>query len=192
MNKSEATLYYTELRQAYEDAYRSHDLNLSGWNSSKGQSEAYSLFLQAIDRPGTILDLGCGDGMLLRYLIDNSELHLVPFGVDFLPRSIQQAKICVLPQWQKHFFVSNVNSVEFYDLAFDFVITSTDYVASHERSEYVQKLLGLTKSDGCLLLYDYIGSGVFDEFVERINDIGLRPSRFLTSEFSKIAIIKRS
>lgn len=47
----------------------------------------------AILRPGTILDIGCANGFLMRCLQEWSGHRLVPFGVDRDPALIRQARI---------------------------------------------------------------------------------------------------
>ncbi|MCW6160448.1 MAG: class I SAM-dependent methyltransferase [Candidatus Micrarchaeales archaeon] len=51
-----------------------------------------SFIADAIKKDGTILDIGCANGLLLRSLQEWSEHRLVPFGIDIEPKSIEKAK----------------------------------------------------------------------------------------------------
>ncbi len=63
----------------------------------------YDQFLPVVDRPGRILELGCGNGLLLRYLCDLSGRALQPFGVDNKEPRIQEARTIVFPECPSSF-----------------------------------------------------------------------------------------
>jgi len=50
--------------------------------------EIYDLFLSLVNHDGRVLDLGCGNGLMLRHLITRSRYRLIPYGVDFIEESI--------------------------------------------------------------------------------------------------------
>ena len=50
-------------------------------------TEVYNLFLSIIDHDGKVLDLVCGNGLLLRHLVTNSKYKLIPYRVDFIEES---------------------------------------------------------------------------------------------------------
>lgn len=56
----------------------------------------------AIDKDGTILDIGCGNGFLLRSFQEWSGHVLTPYGIDLNQTFIDQAK-SLFPQQQEHF-----------------------------------------------------------------------------------------
>jgi SAM-dependent methyltransferase len=58
----------------------------------------YDQFLGVVDRPGPVLELGCGNGLLLRFLCDLSGLPLQAFGVDIKESRIREAKTTVFPE----------------------------------------------------------------------------------------------
>jgi len=45
-----------------------------------------------IDKPGTIIDIGCANGFLLHCLQEWSDLRLIPYGIDKNAELVQQAK----------------------------------------------------------------------------------------------------
>lgn len=59
--------------------------------------EVYDLFLSLVDHDGDVIDLGCGNGLMLSHLLKKSKHKLVPHGVDFMEESIKQAKERILP-----------------------------------------------------------------------------------------------
>lgn len=72
-----------------------------GLYETNGYSEPpwaiYEQFLRVVDRPGPILELGCGNGLLLRFLCDLSGHTLRPFGVDIKEARIREAREAVFP-----------------------------------------------------------------------------------------------
>jgi tRNA1(Val) A37 N6-methylase TrmN6 len=63
----------------------------------------YDQFLPVINRPGRILELGCGNGLLLRFLCDLSGRALQPFGVDIKEPRIHEARTIVFPEYPSSF-----------------------------------------------------------------------------------------
>jgi len=51
----------------------------------------YLSTLPLIDGNGKIIDSGCGNGMLLKFLIEFSGHSLIPFGIDLNEKAIAQA-----------------------------------------------------------------------------------------------------
>ena len=58
----------------------------------------YEQFLAVVDGPGPILELGCGNGLLLRFLHDLSGHRLEPFGADINADAIREAKAVIFPE----------------------------------------------------------------------------------------------
>ena len=75
-------------------------------------------------RPAKILDLGCGCGALLKYLINKSiSEKLIPYGIDYDKQAIKQAINKMLPEYKENFLVEDI---AFYKTKekFDYVITN--------------------------------------------------------------------
>lgn len=75
--------------------------------------EVYRAFLSQVDRPGRILELGCGNGLLLRYLCDFSAHDLLPAGIDTDEALIDQARTVVFPRHASGFQAADVRSCDF-------------------------------------------------------------------------------
>lgn len=78
-----------------------------GYHQTNGYSFApwtiYDQFLPVVDRPGPILELGCGNGLLLRFLCDHSGHALRPFGVDNKQDRIDEARTSIFPECPNSF-----------------------------------------------------------------------------------------
>jgi tRNA1(Val) A37 N6-methylase TrmN6 len=76
--------------QSYGPYYSTNGYEKPPW-------KIYEQFLKVVQEPGAILELGCGNGLLLRYLCDLSDRELQPFGVDINAAAIHQARTAVFP-----------------------------------------------------------------------------------------------
>lgn len=86
--------------------------------------DIYEGFLRLVDQAGRIVDLGCGNGMLLRYLLDHSPHALTPFGLDLDPRCISIARSSVFPEFAGNFFVGDLRNVNFIGSPFQTVLAN--------------------------------------------------------------------
>jgi SAM-dependent methyltransferase len=60
--------------------------NYIGWRTSR------QFIADLINKPGTIIDIGCANGFLLRSLQEWSDFELIPYGIDISELHIRQAK----------------------------------------------------------------------------------------------------
>ncbi|MBO3799975.1 MAG: class I SAM-dependent methyltransferase [Candidatus Brockarchaeota archaeon] len=74
-----------------------------------------------IDHDGNVIDLGCGNGLMLRRLVTRSSYKLIPYGVDFIEESIKQAIEVILPMYAGNFAVTNIVVVDLGINFFDFI-----------------------------------------------------------------------
>jgi len=82
----------------FEQAYLSSDdpRAQSGFNGSAERWEAARrLIVEAIDGPGTFLDVGCANGLLLESVVAWSAHEIEPYGVDFAPGLVELAPSCI-------------------------------------------------------------------------------------------------
>ncbi len=66
---------------------------------------------KAINQSGTILDIGCGNGFLLRCLQEWQSHELIPYGIDTNPNFIEQAKTIVFPDFENNFSVLSSENI---------------------------------------------------------------------------------
>lgn len=155
-------------RQAYYsrvgDSFRWATSRRSGWISERAQHGAYDQLLRALPSVavGNVLDLGCGDGALLRRLVANSARPLVPYGVDFLIESIEAARSVASPHHHHHFEVGDVIEFDPGRRRFVLVLTSLSYAPPGRRGEFASRCRRWVQPGGALVLYEYRGSPLFD------------------------------
>jgi len=79
----------------------------SGFHGSAERWEAARHpIVEAIDGPGTFLDVGCANGLLVESVVAWSEYELEPYGVDFAPGLVELAR-WRLPQWADRIWVGD-------------------------------------------------------------------------------------
>ncbi|MBD0330589.1 MAG: pyridoxamine 5'-phosphate oxidase family protein [Thermoleophilia bacterium] len=124
---------------------------------------------EAIDRPGAFLDVGCANGLLLESLVRWSAHPLDPYGVDFAPRLVAEARRR-LPDYADRFFVADALEWD-PPRRFDFVRTELVYAPVERRRVLVERLLGWLEPGGRLLVCGYGG----DEVVAPLEEWGFEP-----------------
>jgi hypothetical protein len=98
--------------------------------------------LNAIDRSGSLIDVGCANGYLVESLVAwgrERGIDIEPYGVDYSPALVDAARRR-LPHWSDRFFVGN--AWEWCpDRRFDFVYSLYDNVPTSLLAQYVERLL---------------------------------------------------
>ena len=175
--------YYKERKAWFLKKYWNKDHNNlytpNGIKSRKDLVQNFSFLFNLIRNDGKIIDMGCGNGLLLRFVINNSEHKLIPYGVDFLKKSIKQAKGEVLPEFKENFFVGNVMDYVFTE-KFDYILTAPDYVSDEDIKLYYNKCFNALNLKGMLIFYIHIpedASVSFQFLRKRIKTIKFFKSR---------------
>jgi SAM-dependent methyltransferase len=139
----------------------------NGWASLAAQQRAHQVFHRVLSRHpgGAVLDLGCGDGALLRSLVAASAGAFVPYGVDFLPESIEAARAQTVPADRDHFTVADATDFD-PGRHFAVVLTSLCYALPHMRRRFVAQCRRWLEPHGRLVLYEYRGSPLFEDLSE--------------------------
>lgn len=117
--------------------------------------EIYNLFLSLIDRDGRVIDLGCGNGLMLRHLVMNSKHRLVPYGVDFIEESIRQAKELILPEYAENFKTGNIVDLDLSPDFFEFIFFDPYNVHPDDMEHMINKILKACKPGGKIIFYTY-------------------------------------
>jgi trans-aconitate methyltransferase len=102
--------------------------------------------VEAIDRDGSFLDVGCASGHLLECLVTWSPHRIELFGLELAPRLTELAWRR-LPQWADRIYVGNALTWE-PPQRFDFVRTELVYVPVDRRADYVHRLLSAVVAPG--------------------------------------------
>uniref|UniRef100_Q023K5 Methyltransferase domain-containing protein n=1 Tax=Solibacter usitatus (strain Ellin6076) TaxID=234267 RepID=Q023K5_SOLUE len=150
--------FYSKLREGYAQQYwgdrdGSDIFHPNGFPSLP--TVIYDFFCEQIAHDGKVLDLGCGNGLMVRHLTERSRFRLIPYGVDFLGASIRQAQEVILPQFASHFSVGNLVNYPFPHAPYDFIFSSPDNVYPTDRSAFLDALPSKCARDGCVIFYSY-------------------------------------
>lgn len=158
-------LDFVEQVKALEDVYLKSDdpLLQSGYDGGVTRwKEERGPIIEAIDRDGTFMDVGCANGFLLESLGAWSTLekrwHIIPYGVDMNAGLVVEA----MRRWPgiaDHFWVAD--AWEFCPpVKFDFVYTTTHCVPESFLPSYVARLLDrYVKPGGRLIIGSYGSKG---------------------------------
>jgi SAM-dependent methyltransferase len=137
--------WYQELAAIDTPIYLAQD---TPWGQSgKGGDEARweqarRLIIDAIDRDGTFLDVGCASGYLMECVhrwARAKGLSIEPYGLDIAPELADLARRR-LPHWAKRIYVGNIIHWE-PPQRFDFVRTGLEYVPVRRQRDLVEQLL---------------------------------------------------
>jgi SAM-dependent methyltransferase len=117
------------------------------WQSGyRGDANAWraarEIVVDAIDRDGTFLDVGCANGLLMESIVRwaaESGHAIEPYGLDLSPDLAARARLH-LPQWSDRIYVGNVIEWE-PPRRFDFVRTGVEYVPPARRAELIIRIL---------------------------------------------------
>lgn len=122
-----------------------------------GWERARRLILDAVDRDGTFLDIGCANGLLMetiaRWAAEDG-LAIEPFGVEISGRLAALARRR-LPRWADRIWTANAR-----DFApgrrFTYVRTGLDYVPAGRRAAYVEHVMdNLVEPGGRMIVGTY-------------------------------------
>ena len=158
-----------------EDAYLQHDdpIRQSGFGGGPERWRAErSPILEAVDRDGDLVDVGCANGYLLECLVAwaaERGVTLIPHGVDAGPRLIAAARRR-LPAFAGNFHVANGWDWR-PDRRFRYVYTLWDCVPPDLLGEYARRLLARAVEPGGRLIVGAYGSRRRDEPPLPIGDV---------------------
>ena len=117
--------------------------------------EIYNLFCKQIDRDGKVLDLGCGNGLMLKHLIIHTKRKLIPYGVDFLKESINQAREIILPEYAENFVVDNIVEYDYDNTPYDFIFFDPYDIHPEDTPKVLEDILRALSPKGKLICYTY-------------------------------------
>jgi SAM-dependent methyltransferase len=146
--------------QRLEDSYIAEEdpIRQSGFGGGEERwKKERGLILDAVDRDGDFLDVGCANGYLLECLVEWAKekgIELIPYGVDQGSRLIALAKKR-LPEYANHFWVANA-----WDWMpprkFKYVYSLFDCVPEPFLLQYIEKLLRrYVEKSGILIIGAY-------------------------------------
>ncbi len=99
--------------------------------------------VDAIDRDGSFLDVGCANGLLMESVAAWSPHRIEPYGLEIAPELAELARRR-LPRWADRIFVGNTLDWQA-PRRFTYVRANLDYVPRHRRLELVERLLSFAE-----------------------------------------------
>ena len=111
------------------------------------------LVLEAVDRSGTFLDVGCANGLLMASVESwgrDLGLAVEPYGVDISPRLAELARERY-PQWRDRIWAVNADGWQ-PPTRFDHVRTGLEYVPRDRREGFVRHLADMVVAPGGRLI----------------------------------------
>jgi len=111
--------------------------------------EAYDSTLPFIHKNGKVIDLGCGNGMLLKFLMEFSGHELTPYGIDNKEALIAKAKEELL-DFKDNFKVDDVKTHNFSNSTFDIIITNPFYTRPNMK-EFTKKCIEHLNTGGRII-----------------------------------------
>lgn len=117
------------------------------WDASRG------LVMEAVDGPGTFLDVGCANGLLMASVARWSQrrgLAIEPYGVEISPRLAALAR-SRYPQWRERIWTANADGWQ-PPMRFDYVRTGLEYVPGRRREAFVRHLVERVLAPGGRLI----------------------------------------
>jgi SAM-dependent methyltransferase len=178
--------WFAAMAEVYEGAYLPgrNPRAQSGFGGDEARWEAARRpIVEAIDRDGSFLDIGCASGQLLESVVTWSPHRLEPFGLDLAPRLAELARRR-LAQRADRIAVGNALTWD-PPRRFDFVRTELVYVPGARRGDYVRRLLAaVVAPHGRLIVcaYGSLRSGIATDPVGLIlQELGFVPELELTA-----------
>jgi len=148
--------FYETRRLGYRQLYFEGQRRSLTWTNGfqRIPTRLYSALLPCFHKSGRMVDLGCGNGLLLRFLVNHSFHVLEPFGVDFLPEAIHEAQTLVHPDRPGNFVVKNI--VEWRpDGLFDFIMFDPYQVRQTDLHAFFEHCTSNLAPDGRTIVYCY-------------------------------------
>ncbi|PSO43281.1 hypothetical protein BRC19_01300 [Candidatus Saccharibacteria bacterium QS_5_54_17] len=155
--------YSQEFRTLISSGDSLHDLLTN--SSFSGTFEAWeqrkAFIANAIDKSGTFLDIGSGNGFLLRCLQEWADYDITPYGIDINEEYIRKAKE-LFPNQADNFAAVNIREIsrigEYLPDVYDFVYFSADWSQTEPNetdARLIKSLEQLVASGGRLIIGFY-------------------------------------
>jgi SAM-dependent methyltransferase len=139
----------------------------SGFHGSAARWEAARRpIVEAIDRDGTFLDVGCANGLLMESVVAWSKHEIEPYGLDFAPGLVELARKR-LPEWADRIWLGDASSWTA-PFRFDFVHARIE-LGSLDRLRMAGRRL-IVSSDGSFRRPD---SPRAEPVADRLRELGL-------------------
>jgi len=158
---------------------------------------------RSINKNGSILDIGCANGFLLRCLQEWCDYKLEPYGIDKNQKLINQAKE-LFPSQAKNFICENLsdlleNSLKLskhgFPAKYDFIYWNVwDFVKFESKKEIdaIGKILDMTSDNGRLILGFYKPQHESNEEnkrkIKKLEQLGFKFSGIMVNSLTDVVV----
>ena len=152
----------------------------------------YNSMLSLIDNNGKIIDLGRGNGMLLKFLVTFSKHDLIPFGIDKKNQVIDIAKKKILSKFSNNFSVCFLRDYKFEQSPFDFIITNPFYYLT-SLDKFTETCINNLAKDGKLIYWahnDVLSKYNFQN-LNQLDPISEFNMKFFSTNKTSFAVYKK-
>lgn len=155
--------YSSSFQQLIKSSEKLQDLlvNCSFSGSFEAWEQRKAFIAEAIHKDGSFLDLGSGNGFLIRCLQEWSGCSLVPYGVDINSDYIQKAKQ-LFPEYEQNFVVFDSRDIDmlsdYLPVQYDFIFHSSNWSTFPPKRRHVELLdtmIEYVKPGGRLIVGSY-------------------------------------
>lgn len=129
------------------------------------QKTLLQLAVEQVSRPGSILDVGCGTGKLLRATVARFPQARLE-GVDAAPQMVQMANHLLPPGSTIHVQEATAEALPFPDGQFDLVFSTMTFHHWADQAKGVSEIARVLAPDGRWLLCDFVGQGIVRWFTQ--------------------------
>jgi len=151
---------------------------------------------QAINKSGTILDIGCANGFLLKCLQKWSVYKLIPYGIDNNEKRIEQAKD-LFPLHSNNFIVTRMPNLEIFfkmrfPAKFDFIYWNIWDPWNFENQKEIESFklaFKMVSSGGRLILGFYQSDKNKEKRIRKIKKLGFKFSGMIKNYNNEEIII---
>ena len=149
--------WFSGMAAIFSEAYLAgnNPRSQSGFGGDEARWEAGRRpIVEAIDRDGTFLDIGCANGYLMESVVRWTDHHLEPYGLELAPAVAELARR-QRPQWASRIFLGNALTWQ-PPMRFDFVRAELGYVPEQRQGAFLRRLLNeIVAPGGRLILCGY-------------------------------------
>lgn len=115
----------------------------------------YKALSDQIHKNGKVLDLGCGNGLMLGFFLQTKHYDLTPYGVDFISNSVTQARDIILRKYRNNIAETNIVDYKFTHGPFDFIFTTLSNIHYADRKQHLNRVYAHCRRSGKIILYEY-------------------------------------
>jgi ubiquinone/menaquinone biosynthesis C-methylase UbiE len=134
------------------------------------QTNAHIVKLLNPKQNSSLLDVGCGSGILIKYLLDsNKEMKL--FGLDITPKMVEVAKRKFAKDPSVEITLGSAVKIPYEDSTFDYVTCASSFHHHPDPLRSAKEMVRVLKPGGKLLILDMCIEGFLRKILFKVENI---------------------